>query len=80
MILPTPNLTDTTKVSATFPYRFATDLFGHKVIIYRTGSTTGRAYLPSELQRLAEDETLDPHRHVLYQEAWNYWLREQEQK
>ena len=62
---------------ATFPYEFGLDFLGRKVVIFNKETRQVISRLPSELQRLAADETLDPHRHALYQGAWNYWLSEQ---
>ena len=80
------NLTDTqdpaidTTRGSTFPYQFGVDFLRKNVVVFNSISKKSKSYAPSELQRLAADETLDPHRHALYQAGWDYWLSQQAQK
>ena len=77
------NLTDTqdpaidTTRGSTFPYRFALDFLRKTVVVYNSISQKSKSFAPSDLQRLAADETLDPHRHALYQAGWDYWQSQQ---
>lgn len=76
MTLPDTQSRIETVRGSSFPYRFHVDLFKRKVYIENTEKGTGRWFWPSELQRLATDTTMDPHRHALYSGAWEFYQKE----
>jgi hypothetical protein len=69
-------ITETTRGTA-FPYEFGLDFFKRKVVVFNKVNNKVASFHPSDLQRLAADETLDPHRHALYEAAWSYWQSQQ---
>jgi len=75
MTTDTQSRIDTVK-GASFPYQFGTDLRMTKIVIFNRVENKVMSLSPSEVQRLASDETLDPHRHALYTAAWEYWQRQ----
>lgn len=57
----------------TFPYQLGLDFFRKNVVVFNTQTQKVMSVSPAEAQRLANDSSLDPHRHALYAAVWSYW-------